>query len=234
MWYGEYIAWGHLKEETKVTDSAHQSFRLQNQYADRETGLHYNFFRYYEPDAGRFINQDSIGLLGGENLYRFAPNVQIWVDPSGNIAFIPILIAAAIGAASGAATDAGIQVVSNIANGKKWNDIDYGSVATSGAIGAVAGPVLGKADKLAASKCKNAFGPAKNWYRRKPSYSKSGGFKTQNSISWGASPARNGKYVNQIGNPKLRQFNQYIRNKRLPPGRLWWRTRYPGHFNIKR
>jgi hypothetical protein len=45
--------------------------------------------------------------------------VQIWVDPSGNIAFIPILIAAAIGAASGAATDAGIQVVSNIANGKK-------------------------------------------------------------------------------------------------------------------
>ncbi len=26
--------------------------RLQNQYADRETGLHYNFFRYYEPDVG--------------------------------------------------------------------------------------------------------------------------------------------------------------------------------------
>ena len=234
LWFGNYTGWGLLKEETKVTDSAYQPFRLQNQYADRETGLHYNFFRYYEPDAGRFINQDSIGLLGGENLYRFAPNVQIWVDPSGNIAFIPILIAAAIGAASGAATDAGIQVVSNIANGKKWNDIDYGSVATSGAIGAVAGPVLGKAGKLAASKCKNAFGPAKNWYRRKPSYSKSGGFKTQNSISWGASPAKNGKYVNQIGNPTLRRFNQYIRNKHLPPGRLWWRTRDPGHFHIKK
>lgn len=27
-------------------------FRLQRQYADRETGLHYNFFRYYEPEAG--------------------------------------------------------------------------------------------------------------------------------------------------------------------------------------
>ena len=27
-----------------------------DQYADRETGLHYNFFRYYEPDAGRFVN----------------------------------------------------------------------------------------------------------------------------------------------------------------------------------
>ena len=38
---------------------------LQNQYADRETGLHYNFFRYYEPDAGRFVNQNLIGLASG-------------------------------------------------------------------------------------------------------------------------------------------------------------------------
>ena len=36
-----------------------------DQYADRETGLHYNFFRYYEPDAGRFVNQNLIGLDGG-------------------------------------------------------------------------------------------------------------------------------------------------------------------------
>ena len=41
---------------------------------------HYNFFRYYEPDAGRFVDQDPIGLLGGENLYSFAPNMQAWVD----------------------------------------------------------------------------------------------------------------------------------------------------------
>ena len=74
---------GRLKEETRVTDSAYQPFRLQNQYADRETGLHYNFFRYYEPDAGRFVNQDPIGLEGGENLYKFAPNVQRWIDPLG-------------------------------------------------------------------------------------------------------------------------------------------------------
>ena len=42
LWFGEYIAWGRLKEETRVTDSAYQPFRLQNQYADRETGLQYN------------------------------------------------------------------------------------------------------------------------------------------------------------------------------------------------
>ncbi|WP_142557538.1 RHS repeat domain-containing protein [Streptococcus mitis] len=56
---------------------------MQNQYADRETGLHYNFFRYYEPDAGRFVNQDPIGLLGGDNLYLFAPNITKWNDPLG-------------------------------------------------------------------------------------------------------------------------------------------------------
>ena len=86
LWFGNYTGWGRLKEETKVTDSAYQPFRLQNQYADRETGLHYNFFRYYEPDAGRFVNQDPIGLLGGENLYAFAPNAQGWVDPLGLMA----------------------------------------------------------------------------------------------------------------------------------------------------
>ncbi|MFS9065850.1 RHS repeat-associated core domain-containing protein [Streptococcus timonensis] len=66
-----------------MTDSAYQPFRLQNKYADRETGFHYNFFRYYEPNAGRFVNQDPIGLEGGCNVYQFAPNVQDWVDPLG-------------------------------------------------------------------------------------------------------------------------------------------------------
>ena len=83
LWFGNYTGWGRLKEETKVTDSAYQPFHLQNQYCDRETGLHYNFLRYYEPSSGRFINQDPIGLMGGENLYFFAPNTQEWVDPLG-------------------------------------------------------------------------------------------------------------------------------------------------------
>ena len=39
--------------------------------------------RYYEPEAGRFVNQDPIGLLGGDNLYAFAPSTQAWVDPLG-------------------------------------------------------------------------------------------------------------------------------------------------------
>ena len=80
LWFGDYYGWGKLKSETNITETAHQPFRLQNQYFDQETGLHYNFFRYYEPDCGRFINQDPIGLLGGMNLYQFAFNASVWVD----------------------------------------------------------------------------------------------------------------------------------------------------------
>lgn len=83
VWFGEYYSWGKLKSETNVTDSVYQPFRLQNQYADRETGLHYNPMRYYEPNAGRFVNQDSIGLEEGFNVYQFAPNAQDWVNPLG-------------------------------------------------------------------------------------------------------------------------------------------------------
>lgn len=52
----------------------------QTHYFDEDTGLHYNFFRYYEPDEGRFVNQNPIGLVGGDNLYAFVSNEQVWVD----------------------------------------------------------------------------------------------------------------------------------------------------------
>ena len=82
LWFGNYGGWGKLTEETNIAN-AHQPFRLQNQYCDGETGLHYNFFRYYDPHSGRFVTQDPIGLLGDENFYTFASNVQEWIDPLG-------------------------------------------------------------------------------------------------------------------------------------------------------
>jgi len=60
-----------------------QNLRFQGQYFDQETGLHYNRFRYYDPDIGRFLSQDPIGLFGGDNLYQYAPNPVAWIDPSG-------------------------------------------------------------------------------------------------------------------------------------------------------
>ena len=69
----------HLKKDECVYQHAHRPFRLQNQYYDEETGLDYNLMRYYEAEAGRFV----IGLEGGDNLYLFAFNSQIWVDALG-------------------------------------------------------------------------------------------------------------------------------------------------------
>ncbi|EEW9907053.1 RHS repeat protein, partial [Salmonella enterica] len=61
----------------------HQPLRLPGQYFDDETGLHYNLFRYYAPECGRFVSQDPIGLAGGINLYSYAPNPIKWMDPLG-------------------------------------------------------------------------------------------------------------------------------------------------------
>lgn len=82
LWYGTYMGFGQLREETNIT-GVHQPFRLQNQYCDFETGLHYNFFRYYDAGTGRFISQDPIGLEGGSNAYFAFPNAQMWYDPLG-------------------------------------------------------------------------------------------------------------------------------------------------------
>ncbi|EMM4086356.1 hypothetical protein WAC87_004423, partial [Shigella flexneri] len=60
-----------------------QPLRLPGQYFDEETGLHYNLFRYYAPECGRFVSQEPIGLRGGLNLYQYAPNPLSWIDPLG-------------------------------------------------------------------------------------------------------------------------------------------------------
>nr|WP_249025298.1 RHS repeat-associated core domain-containing protein [Neisseria canis] len=161
LWFGDYYGWGKLKSETNITETAHQPFRLQNQYCDQETGLHYNFFRYYEPDAGRFVNQDPIGLEGGENLYRFAPNTSSWIDPSGNL---PILAAIAIGVLAGAAVDVGFQVAENFLTDKPLDCINWNSVAVSAVIGGIIPTIPGAATvgKCAFKVGKNAFSFMKN------------------------------------------------------------------------
>ncbi len=68
-WEGVNSAWGKLLRESETQVSGYsQNLRMQGQYLDRETGLHYNLFRYYDPDCGRFTQQDPIGLAGDKPL----------------------------------------------------------------------------------------------------------------------------------------------------------------------
>ncbi|CAI0845535.1 Cell wall-associated polypeptide CWBP200 [Serratia ficaria] len=88
-WSGNYDTFGKLQGQT-VEGAARrngaqydQPLRYAGQYQDDESGLHYNLFRYYEPEVGRFTTQDPIGLAGGFNLYAYGLNPLMWVDPLG-------------------------------------------------------------------------------------------------------------------------------------------------------
>ncbi len=88
-WSGQYDTFGELRGQTPGSDGLRtsaayaQPLRFAGQYQDNESGLHYNLFRYYEPEVGRFTTQDPIGLAGGWNLYQYAPNPYTCVDPLG-------------------------------------------------------------------------------------------------------------------------------------------------------
>ncbi|MBJ6590595.1 hypothetical protein JGT96_08100 [Enterobacter hormaechei] len=89
-WSGQYGSFGEVRHQSEGfsrlvnrTAMAHQPLRYAGQYADGETGLHYNLFCYYDPQVGRFIVQDLIGLNGGWNLYQYAPNPLGWIYPLG-------------------------------------------------------------------------------------------------------------------------------------------------------
>jgi RHS repeat-associated protein len=54
---------------------------------DKETNLHYNYFRDYDPGIGRYIQSDPIGLTGGINTYGYVHADPLRLtDPSGQLA----------------------------------------------------------------------------------------------------------------------------------------------------
>ncbi len=81
VWSSEYDVYGISNQLHRV--KSENQIRFQGQYEDYETGLHYNFYRYYDPTNGKYISQDPIGLCGGGNQYSYTPNPINWVDPLG-------------------------------------------------------------------------------------------------------------------------------------------------------
>lgn len=80
--YGKVVEDKHHQQE-RGGIRVDNPLRFQGQYYDEESGLHYNFNRYYDPGIGRYLTQDPLGLAGGENFYQYCPNPISWIDPLG-------------------------------------------------------------------------------------------------------------------------------------------------------
>jgi RHS repeat-associated protein len=80
-WKAVYTPFGEAVPSIQTVENP---FRFPGQYYDQETGLHYNYFRYYNPQTGRYITPDPIGLEGGINLFVYVANNPInFADPFG-------------------------------------------------------------------------------------------------------------------------------------------------------
>ena len=88
VWSAHYNAFGKASITTPAATADKptiaSNLRLPGQIEDPETGLHYNYHRYYDASTGRYITQDPIGLAGGINQYAYVGgNPLTYTDPLG-------------------------------------------------------------------------------------------------------------------------------------------------------
>ena len=82
-WDAVYRPFGQIYA---ATGTVPLNLRFPGQYYDAETGLHYNYFRDYDPTTGRYVESDPIGLRGGWNTYAYVGgNPVMRVDAKGLI-----------------------------------------------------------------------------------------------------------------------------------------------------
>lgn len=80
-WRAHTTLWGEGLAGPSGT--AHTPLRFPGQYHDEETGLNYNYHRYYDPEASRYQAGDPLGLEGGLNPHAYVVNPLSWLDPLG-------------------------------------------------------------------------------------------------------------------------------------------------------
>jgi RHS repeat-associated protein len=83
IWSATYDAFGRAAVDAASTIT--NNLRFPGQYFDQETGFHYNWNRYYDPNTGRYITEDPVGFEGHDvNFYVYVGNNPTDItDPSG-------------------------------------------------------------------------------------------------------------------------------------------------------
>ena len=91
-WQAQLDVYGVIREAdvaragsgaAETTERTSNPWRYPGQYEDAETGLYYNRFRYYDPETGRYLSEDPIGLAGGVGLYAYVHDPAGWLDAWG-------------------------------------------------------------------------------------------------------------------------------------------------------
>ncbi|MFJ4819920.1 DUF6531 domain-containing protein [Streptomyces sp. NPDC088801] len=80
-WLARATLWGATTWSR--TARAYTPLRFPGQYFDLETGLHYNVFRYYDPETARYLSSDPLGLAASPNPATYVHNALTWSDPLG-------------------------------------------------------------------------------------------------------------------------------------------------------
>ncbi|MFD0269357.1 RHS repeat-associated core domain-containing protein [Streptomyces sp. NPDC127106] len=80
-WHTRSTVWGSTAWAASST--AYTPFRFPGQYFDPETGLHYNRFRYYDPESGRYASPDPLGITPAPNPVAYVGNPHRLSDPLG-------------------------------------------------------------------------------------------------------------------------------------------------------
>ena len=146
VWRAEKTAFGKTTvtaENNNAGKPVRFNLRFPGQYEDTETGLHYNWMRYYDAEAGRYVREDPIGLRGGLNLYNYVNGGPInSLDPYGLRG-----TGAAIGAAAGAIIGGTVGALSGLAAGAAGGTLIAPGVGTLGGagVGAWEGGIAGAA-----------------------------------------------------------------------------------------
>jgi RHS repeat-associated protein len=80
-WRTRTTLWGTTTWNRTAT--AYTPLRFPGQYFDPETGLHYNYFRHYDPETARYTTPDPLGLEPAPNSTTYVHNPHAWTDPLG-------------------------------------------------------------------------------------------------------------------------------------------------------
>ncbi|MEU1013899.1 DUF6531 domain-containing protein, partial [Streptomyces sp. NPDC005890] len=80
-WRAQATNWGKLS--WSVRSRAYTPLRFPGQYFDPETGLHYNYLRYYDPEIGHYVSQDPLGLAPAANPVSYVDRPSVSCDPLG-------------------------------------------------------------------------------------------------------------------------------------------------------